>query len=82
MFFLMGTASAGYPSGITSHYRGKFGAFPQKVEFIGSNFPLHVEFPRSNLYPRSVSTTTSKVITVASLISFVLASETEKKKEK
>lgn len=62
MFFLMGTASAVCPSGITSHYRGKFGAFPQKVEFIGSNFPLHVEFPRSKLYPSSVSTTTSKEI--------------------
>ncbi|CAN6583620.1 unnamed protein product [Malus baccata var. baccata] len=58
----MGAASAGYPFGITSHCHGKLGAFPHKVEFFGSNFPLHVEFPGHKLYPSSVFPPASKEI--------------------
>lgn len=58
----MGSASAGYPFGIASHCHGKIGAFSHKVQLFGTNFPLHVEFPRTNLYPSSASTITSKEI--------------------
>lgn len=63
----MGSASAGYPFGITSHCHGKIGAFSHKVQLFGTNFSLHVEFPRTNLYPSSASTITSKVLTVNSM---------------
>jgi hypothetical protein len=63
----MGSASAGYPFGIASHCHGKIGAFSHKVQLFGTNFPLHVEFPRTNLYPSSASTITSKVLAVNSM---------------
>ncbi|KAM5564576.1 putative 1-deoxy-D-xylulose-5-phosphate synthase, chloroplastic [Rosa sericea] len=54
----MGAASAGYPFGVTSHCYGKIGAFSHKVQLFGAN----VEFPRTNLYPSSASSISSKEI--------------------
>ena len=58
LFFLMGTAIAQYPYGITSHSFVKFG---HKLEILSSNSHFKVEISRYNLYPSSVSTTNSKV---------------------
>lgn len=54
----MGTSVTQYPYGITSPSYVEFG---HKVEFSSSNFPYKVELSRLNLYPSSVSTTSSKV---------------------
>ncbi|KAL6216948.1 hypothetical protein ACLB2K_010166 [Fragaria x ananassa] len=51
----MGSASAGCPFGVSSRCYGKIGAFSHKVQLFGACFPLHVEFPRTNLYPSSAS---------------------------
>lgn len=56
----MGTASAGYPFGITAHSHGKVGALPHRVDCSSSSFPLNVEVSRINLYPCSGSSITSK----------------------
>ncbi|XP_059460500.1 1-deoxy-D-xylulose-5-phosphate synthase 1, chloroplastic isoform X1 [Corylus avellana] len=56
----MGTASAGYPFGITAHSHGKVGALPRRVDCSSSSFPLNVELSRINLYPCSGSSITSK----------------------
>ena len=54
----MGTSVTQYPYGITSPSYVEIG---HKVEFSSSNFPYKVELSRLNLYPSSVSTTSSKV---------------------
>ena len=60
-YFMMGTASAGYPCGITVHSHGKIGALPQRMNFSSSSFPLNVELSRIHLYPSSGPASTSKV---------------------
>ena len=56
--FLMGTASAQTPYGITAHSYGNFG---HKLDTSSSNFPNKVGFSRINLYQSSTSITNSKV---------------------
>jgi hypothetical protein len=36
----MGTASAGYPFGITAHSHGKIGSLPHRMDCPSSSFPL------------------------------------------
>ncbi|KAK4586013.1 hypothetical protein RGQ29_023264 [Quercus rubra] len=57
---MMGTASVGYPFGITAHSHGKIGVLPHRMNFSSSGFPLNVEVSRVNFYPCSGSAITSK----------------------
>ena len=60
-YFMMATASVGYPFGITAHSHGKIGVLPHRMNFSSSGFPLNVEVSRVNFYPCSGSAITSKV---------------------